>query len=61
MESVSLRYAKALFDLGLEKNDVPSFVEDGNNIYNLFKDNPSIIEYLKSSFVEDEEKKKEKE
>jgi len=56
MDTISLRYAKALFDISLEKDNVISSLNEVKTIIELLNENPKYINVLSSSFISKEEK-----
>jgi F-type H+-transporting ATPase subunit delta len=56
MESVSERYAQALFALALEQEKIEIYQKEAKNIYQSLEDNPQMVKLLSSAFLSQEEK-----
>jgi F0F1-type ATP synthase delta subunit len=56
MESVSERYAQALFALALEQKKIEIYQKEAKNIYQSLEDNPQMVKLLSSAFLSQEEK-----
>ena len=57
MNQLAKRYAKALFDLALEDNLMATFQPQVKSIYNLFKENDELKEFIYSQGVPSDAKK----
>ena len=56
MNDLSLKYASALYEIGLEENSLDKYQEECRVILNSINDNEEILEVLESAFLSNDEK-----